>query len=254
MTARGRQNEPMRSRVVLVVVSALSGLIATSCASPSEVTECDGRVPVALVTQTVREEADVVGSLEGANLSVDIDATIAVLDRSAEQAPDNVVVEIGILTGALTGLRDSLAAVEWDLQTAATDSGVRAAMDAIDQPAVQTANMVVESYLATRCGAATADVPGDGSAETLPNPTVVDSVPDDPPMGVVDNESDASALGAIVAISFGLDLPAEKLTCLGEKLQELVDVSGASSSTRAYLHQFQAAFDACAITFTVPVE
>lgn len=217
------------------------------------VTECGERVAVALLTQTVREGADVVGSTDGARLSFDIANTLEVLQRADSEAPAAVGAEIEILVGVLADLRDALDARAWDLEGAAEDESVQAALDAIDEDSVQTANVVVESYLTARCGAATAEAGGD-TALTLPTPTGLVPAEDEPVTGAVDNESDALALGSIVALSFGLDLGTEQLQCLGSELVDVVDLSDETSSTAAYLRQFQSAFDACGIDFVVPVE
>lgn len=227
--------------------------MTVGCGEVADVTECGERVAVALVTQTVREGADVVGSTDGARLSLDLEETLAVLDRAKESAPSSVATEIEVLTAALSGLRDALDARGWDLAGVAEDEAVQAALGAIDDDPVQVANAVVESYLTAECGSALADT-GSESALTLPTPTGLVPADDGPPTGVVDNESDALALGSIVALSFGLDLPVEQLQCLGTELLDVVDLSDETSSTAAYLRQFQRAFDACDIAFTVPVE
>lgn len=238
--------------MVAAALVSVSGLLV-SCADVAEVTGCGDRVAVALMTQTVREGADVVGSTDGARLSVDMESTLAVLDDASATAPSSVGAEIEVLAAALVGLRDALEDRGWDLQGIAGDEAVQAALDAIERDEVQIANVVVESYLTAECGAATAEV-AEESVATLPTPTGLVPEEDDPLTGAADNESDALALGSIVALSYGLDLTSEQLECLGRELQNIVDLSDETSSTAAYLRQFQRAFDACDIDFRVPVE
>lgn len=243
----------MRGISTLPIVVVLMSGIVVGCSDVPAVTECGDRVAVALVTQTVREGADVVGSTDGARLGLDLADTLEVLEQAKAEAPAAVTAEIEVLVGVLSGLRDALEERAWDLEGASEDRAVQAALEAIEGDDVQIANVVVESYLTAQCGAATAEPEGE-TAATLPTPTGLVPAEDEPLTGAADNESDSLALGSIVALSFGLDLSTEQLQCLGSELVDVVDLSGEASSTAAYLRQFQPAFDACGIRFTVPVE
>ena len=56
----------------------------------------------------------------------------------------------------------------------------------------------------------------------------------------------------MVAIQFGLTLSDSEATCLGTSLSGIYDVSGPESNNAQYQRQFQRAFDACGIVFSVP--
>jgi hypothetical protein len=88
----------------------------------------------------------------------------------------------------------------------------------------------------------------------LPSPSIPGPTQTDPPTNTINESSQDNALGAIVASLFQLNLSPAQTSCLGEELQGVVDVSSSSANLAQYQGQFQKAFDACLIDFTVPVD
>jgi hypothetical protein len=68
------------------------------------------------------------------------------------------------------------------------------------------------------------------------------------------DESEAREAGRLVASVYNLTLSDNDMVCLGSELSDIVDVSGANANLAQYQGQFQKAFDACNINFSVPVE
>jgi hypothetical protein len=44
------------------------------------------------------------------------------------------------------------------------------------------------------------------------------------------------------------------VSCIGRELQDIVDVTSATSNADQYVQQYQKAFDTCEIDFQVPTE
>ena len=110
----------------------------------------------------------------------------------------------------------------------------------------------VSNYVTGICSSGSTVDPASDGLGTLPDQSIPTPPVTDPPIGEVDNGSDARALGYEIATNFGITATDDQLVCLGTKLQDVVDTSDASSSTGAYNRQFQAAFDVCGIDFTIP--
>ena len=56
----------------------------------------------------------------------------------------------------------------------------------------------------------------------------------------------------MIANQFGLTVSDSEGACLGTSLSGIYDVSGPETNNAQYQRQFQRAFDACGIAFSVP--
>lgn len=239
-----------RSHLVIAFVVSALGLV--SCGdSTSPETECSNRVPIAMVTQTLREQADFVGDISSNSLRDDLRHTIATLELAEASASKEVASSLGVVRKSLESLKEALQQTGWDIANAMSYEAVTGALTDLESADVARANIVVDSYFLQRCGAG-AFVVEESSVQTLPTPTGASPSDSEPVTGVVDNDSDARAIGLIVGQLFGLTLDTSQVDCLGSQLQSFVDLSDSTSSASQYQRQFQKAFDACSIDFVVP--
>jgi hypothetical protein len=112
----------------------------------------------------------------------------------------------------------------------------------------------VESFVIEKCGLPEFTPNDENLFGTLPMPYIAPPTATEPPTGPVNQESEDIALGTMVGNLFGLTLSAEEVSCIGRELQDIVDVTSATSNADQYVQQYQKAFDTCEIDFQVPTE
>jgi len=144
--------------------------------------------------------------------------------------------------------------VDWDVSIALlTNEAVEAASRLGTVETLAQAN-TIDAFVISQCGLPTTLAPIAGPTETLPSPPIPSPTQTDPPTAPPNDESEAREQGRLVADVFGLKLSENEMVCLGSSLADVVDVSGANANMAQYQGQFQKAFDACNISFKVPVE
>jgi hypothetical protein len=162
--------------------------------------------------------------------------------------------EASELTRKINVFISSMEQVQWDVSLALSNSVAVAAAYELGTAATLTQANTVESLLIGECGLPST-VANDGQgADTLPTPSIPSPLQTDPPTNTISESSQDDALGSTVAALFGLNLSPAQTSCLGEALQGIVDVSSANANLAQYQGQFQKAFDACSIDFTVPLD
>lgn len=143
---------------------------------------------------------------------------------------------------------------EWDVTIALlTAEAVKAASSLGTAETLSQAN-AVDAFVISQCGLPSTLAPVGGSFDTLPMPSVPSPLQTDPPASPPNEASEAREEGRLIASIFGLSLSENEFECLGTKMSDVVDVSGAGANLAQYQGQFQKAFDACNINFKVPVE
>lgn len=223
-----------------------------SCSSKTQVTVCQNIDSLSLAVGTMSGGVEGLSDQVEGELDSNISDGLVLLDSVGVEAPSGLATPIASLKRLLSDARSAFDAVDWNLSAAQTSPRVQAAVTEFSADEVVSDVASVTDYVNTICRSGDSiDSSGDGLG-TLPTPTVVTPPITDPPTGVVDNGSDARAIGTEVANTFGITATDAQVVCLGTKLQDVVDTSGASSSSAEYNRQFQAAFDACGIKFTIP--
>lgn len=244
---RGNVDGGAMRRLVLVVL-ALVGLQACSGSGTSPL--CGGRTSVSGFT--VRFAQGLANFDDSSALTLEADS-VSALDvvLAARSFPETKASAETLATkiAAFIGVMNSH---DWIISDALDDpKAVTTSDDLGTEDSLRQAN-TVEALVLGKCGSApTAAAPVD-SVDTLPPPSwqqPTDTLPD---AAAPDDASDATALGRAVGIQFGLTLTQEQVKCLGTELQKVSDGTESFSSPRQYQEQFQPAFDACGIDFTVP--
>lgn len=144
--------------------------------------------------------------------------------------------------------------VTWDVTRAALDAETYAAWEAASsREALARANMV-EAAVIDRCGLPDVVTPeGDGPA-VLPFPSVPSPTATDPPMSPIDEDSEALAMGRVLAEIYLLELDDEQLLCLGRQMQNFENMVRPDYDDERYFTQFRRAFSNCDIDFEPPTE
>ena len=142
--------------------------------------------------------------------------------------------------------------VNWDVNRALDIAeAVAAAVDLGSEATLRDAN-AVEAAIVSRCGMPSTISPPNEAEVTLPMNPIQSPTATDPTMNTVNDSSELSVIGKIVATQFGLTVSDVEASCLGTSLSGIYDVSGANANNAQYQSQFQRAFDSCGIIFTVP--
>jgi hypothetical protein len=144
--------------------------------------------------------------------------------------------------------------VDWDVNRALDIAEANAAaVDLGSELTLMEAN-AVEAELVGICGMPPTVAPPTEGEVTLPMNSIPSPNATDPTMNTVDESSELSVIGKIVANQFGLTVTDVEAECLGESLAGIYDVSGSNSNNAQYQRQFQRAFDSCGIDFVIPSE
>jgi hypothetical protein len=144
--------------------------------------------------------------------------------------------------------------VDWDVNRALDIVEANAAaVDLGSELTLMEAN-AVEAELVGLCGMPPTVAPPTEGEVTLPMNSIPSPNATDPTMNTVDESSELSVIGKIVANQFGLTVTDVEAECLGESLAGIYDVSGSNSNNAQYQRQFQRAFDSCGIDFVIPSE
>jgi hypothetical protein len=144
--------------------------------------------------------------------------------------------------------------VDWDVNRALDISEANAAaVDLGSELTLMEAN-AVEAELVGICGMPPTVAPPTEGEVTLPMNSIPSPNATDPTVNTVDESSELSVIGKIVANQFGLTVTDVEAECLGESLTGIYDVSGSNSNNAQYQRQFQRAFDSCGIDFVIPSE
>jgi hypothetical protein len=227
-------------------------LFATSgCVSNSE-DFCDGISSVAGFTTQFAQGLDNFSENQYSQLR---DETNSARDAVNHVAVKNVdSVEASELGKKINVFISSMENVNWDVSLALSDSVASSAAMTLGTAESLTQANTVESLLIGECGLPSTIAGNIESADTLPSPSIPGPTQTDPPTNTINESSQDNALGAIVASLFQLNLSPAQTSCLGKELQGVVDVSSSNANLAQYQGQFQKAFDACLIDFTVPVD
>jgi len=165
---------------------------------------------------------------------------------------DEVTAEASSVASKISAFISVMDTVDWDVSRALDVSeAIEAAVALGSELTLRQAN-AVEGQLITICGLPSSIAPPNVAEITLPMNPIPSPTATDPTTNTLDDASELSVIGQMVASQSGSTLSDSQATCLGTSLSGIYDVSGPESNNAQYQRQFQRAFDACGIVFSVP--
>ncbi len=233
------------------MTSALMVIVLSSC-SGDQKSFCSGNTSVAGFTSQFSQGLDNFSESEYSRLREEAMKVRELVNYLAINNSSNS--EASDLTKKLNVFVSSMDKLNWDVSVALLDDAAVAAATTLGSASTLTQANTVESLLIGECGLPSTLVNDGQGVDTLPPPSIANPTQTDPPTNTINESSQDDALGATVATLFGLTLSPAQTSCLGASLQGVVDVSSGSANLAQYQSQFQKAFDACSIDFTVPLD
>ena len=171
---------------------------------------------------------------------------------SAATKDSNSSLDAFRLQSTLKSFVSIMDVVDWDVsQAIANPQAMKAAAELGTQESLKRAN-TVESFVIEKCGLPSTIVVGVDGAVRLPDPSIPSPTATDPTTDTINEKSETTALGEMVANIFSLTLSAGEVQCLGSTLTGVADFSSSAADIAEYQSQFQSAFDSCGIQFTIP--
>jgi len=237
--------------VVLLAFLAVS--LFASCSQQTR-RNCVGSSSVAAFVVGLRQGLSEVSQNEFSQFRLDTLDVYETVSSFVKDKDKEIAVAAKLLQQDLADFVRFLDYVQWDVSKV-DDSTIAVLLvkKLSDSSALSNANQI-ELALINKCGVSSS-VPGSlDSSLRLPDvsfPPVNDT---DPPANITNDESEATAIGSMIATVFGLTLSQNQIKCLGEALSGVYDATSADANMAQYQMQFQKAFDTCAIAFTVPTD
>lgn len=236
-------------RRVLAAAIVLGPLVACSGAAPDAM--CGGRVSVPEYVLQFGQGLANFGDDETVTLEADSLSVLDVLLAARDVAGEAGQAATG-LSGSVADFVGAMNSRDWSISAALDDEETVRRADVIGSAdSLRLAN-TVEAAVIERCGAVPTAAPPEMTAETLPLPVVPAPTDTEPPAAPPDEVQEQMATGTMVGTMFGLVLSPAEVSCIGRELDGVVDATQAVSGPGQYGAQFQAAFDACGVEFTVP--
>lgn len=226
----------------------LLGLLV-SCSSETEAL-CSSNISISDYVASFSQGLD--------NFSEDRYSQLRAESNSAYERTVNAVTD-DVITTEATSVASKISAfisvmdtVDWDVTRALDISDAIAAAEALGSESTLRQANAVEGQLVTRCGLPSSIAPPNGVENTLPMNPIPSPTATDPTTNNLNDTSELSVIGKMIATQFGLTVSESEATCLGTSLSDIYDVSGPDTSSAQYQRQFQRAFDLCGIVFSVP--
>ena len=165
---------------------------------------------------------------------------------------DSVTAEATAVASKISSFITVMDTVEWDVNRALDIAeAVTAAVELGSELTLRQAN-AVEGELVERCGMPSSVAPPTDGEVILPMNSIPSPTATDPTTNTVSDSSELSIIGMVIANQFGLTVSKIEAECLGTALSNIYDVSGPETDNAQYQRQFQRAFDACGLDFSVP--
>ena len=238
-------------RVLTAKVLLLVGLLGlvTSCSSKSD-SACSSRVSISDYVASFSQGLD--------NFSEDRYAQLRSESNAAYERTVNAVtvksvtVEAAALATKISKFISVMDTVDWDVNRALDIADALTAAGVLGSETSLLQANAVEAVIVAQCGMPSTAAPPANAEVTLPMNPIPSPTATDPTMNTVNDASELSVIGKMVATQFGLTVTDVEASCLGTSLSGIYDVSGANANNAQYQSQFQRAFDSCGISFTVP--
>ena len=165
---------------------------------------------------------------------------------------DSVTTEATAIATKISVFITVMNTVDWDVNRALDIAeAVAAAVELGSELTLRQAN-TVEGELVERCGMPSSVAPPTDGEVILPMNSIPSPTATDPTTNTVSDSSELSIIGKVIANQFGLTVSEIEAACLGTALSNIYDVSGPETNNAQYQRQFQRAFDACGLDFSVP--
>ena len=176
----------------------------------------------------------------------------AAYERTVNAVTDDVIsVEATSVATTISAFISVMDTVDWDVTRALDISEAIAAAEALGSESTLRQANAVEGQLVTRCGLPSSIAPPNNAENTLPMAPIPSPTATDPIVSPLDDSSELTVIGKMIATQFGLTITDNEATCLGIALSDTYDVSSPDTDNAQYQRQFQRAFDDCGIDFTI---
>ena len=176
----------------------------------------------------------------------------AAYERTVNAVTDDVIsVEATSVATTISAFISVMDTVDWDVTRALDISEAIAAAEALGSESTLRQANAVEGQLVTRCGLPSSIAPPNNAENTLPMAPIPSPTATDPIVSPLDDSSELTVIGKMIATQFGLTITDNEATCLGLALSDTYDVSSPDTDNAQYQRQFQRAFDNCGIDFTI---
>jgi hypothetical protein len=164
---------------------------------------------------------------------------------------ESVSTEASIVANKISTFVLVMDKIDWDVNRA-LDIGeaVTAASDLGSELTLRLSN-AVEGQLISKCGMPSTQPPPSDSGITLPMAPIQSPTATDPIVNPLNDSSEMTVIGKMIATQFGLTITDGEATCLGMSLSDIYDVSSSDTDNAQYQRQFQRAFDNCGIEYTI---
>jgi hypothetical protein len=228
----------------------LLGLLV-SCSSETEAL-CSSNISISDYVASFSQGLD--------NFSEDRYSQLRAESNSAYERTVNAVTD-DVISAEATSVATTISAfisvmdtVDWDVTRALDISEAIAADEALGSESTLRQANAVEGQLVTRCGLPSSIAPPNNAENTLPMNPIPSPTATDPTVDSLNDSSELTVVGKMIATQFGLSISDSEATCLGTSLSDVYDVSDPETSNSQYQRQFQRAFDNCGIDFSLPNE
>lgn len=205
---------------------------------------CSNSFSVSSISTLLAHGLENVSESQYADLQSDIEIANILTKAAVREDKENVdaiyfAVKLQKFIRVMNGL-------SWDFSEALLNqSASEAAAQLGSAESLQQAN-TVEAFVITRCGMPST-VPFDATADTLPLPYIASPTATDPSTKSLNQASEHTATGKILAGIYGVSISDSEAQCLGAALNGVVDATSATANADQYAQQFQKAFDVCGI-------
>lgn len=252
MSLSGQRLRDSCMRAMLVTVCGLPVLL-TACSTTQDAL-CGPDQSIGIVASAIA-----VGQYEfdetdgGATLRLSVSASLNQLETVIDDATEELSAQAIIVKEYFESFLNTSDELLWDDSLMSSDVRIDAVVVGLNSDEGVYATTAVDSYIAGECDDGSYSGLGeDPGLPTLPPPPISSPTATDPPIEMLDVDNEARALGETIAALFGLEVESEVALCLGRSLSEVADRSGQSSAE--YQAQFQVAFDACGLDYTIPID
>jgi hypothetical protein len=240
------QSRHLSRRTAVLIIGVLS--VLTSCTSDQN-SSCNSDISISDYVSTFSQGLDNFSEDRYAQLRTDSNAAY---ERAVNAVTEeSVSTEASIVANKISTFVLVMDKIDWDVNRA-LDIGeaVTAASDLGSELTLRLSN-AVEGQLISKCGMPSTQPPPSDSEITLPMAPIQSPTATDPIVNPLNDSSEMTVIGKMIATQFGLTITDGEATCLGMSLSDIYDVSSSDTDNAQYQRQFQRAFDNCGIEYTI---
>ena len=238
----------IRSRRYVVLLFVITSILA-SCSSGSDLS-CVSNISISDYVSGFSQGLDNFSEDRYVQLRSDSNAAYErAVNAVTEESISN---EASVVAQKISTFISVMDKIDWDVNRALEIiEAVSAAVDLGSEVTLRQAN-TVEGQLVSKCGLPSTQAPPNNPEITLPMAPIPSPTATDPVINSLNDSSELTVFGKMIATQFGLTITDSEATCLGTSLSDIYDVSSPDTDNVQYQRQFQRAFDNCGIGFTIP--